>query len=514
MPIRISQRLLGKLLVTIFCLNIFEYLQAGMIAFSANPIMGEIGASPEEFGLISAVYACIAIIMIAQQHWMVERIGWRRYIQISLFFSILGAAVCYFSHSFASFLAGRAIMALGGASFMTSARLLTLLLPPGLVRFTGIKVFVVSMTLGMAGAPLLASMVVTHDSWNMLFLILIGCAVVAWVFASFCLPTHIVPEDERLTQSNPMLLGLLFLGGFAFFYVFRRSSYNFYSNALVLLLMLALALICLALFLSRMHRSQDKPLMQIRPVLQNRLFLISTVFSCAFFIMNAAGNYILPMLLQRGFGFAWSSIGLYMSIGLSMSLLAWVVFSKTVVKSPTLKKYLIPGGLCVVFYGWRLASLTPQASLPLHILPALMANGLFLILVMSPITALGFRSLQQDEVLFSHAMQLRNMIAQLALSLGVTFGTVFMQWRTTAHFSSLGEFYRPDRWPFSDALASLSGVLGRSLNDGSASLAALSQLQQMLLQQATVMAALDYFYGVMIFGVGVTLIFWLQKTVK
>lgn len=73
MPIRISQRLLGKLLVTIFCLNIIEYLQAGMIAFSANPIMGEIGVSPEEFGLINAVYACIAIIMIAQQHWLAAR---------------------------------------------------------------------------------------------------------------------------------------------------------------------------------------------------------------------------------------------------------------------------------------------------------------------------------------------------------------------------------------------------------------------------------------------------------
>ncbi|XDZ50710.1 MFS transporter [Neisseriaceae bacterium CLB008] len=514
MPIRISQRLLGKLLVTIFCLNIIEYLQAGMIAFSANPIMGEIGVSPEEFGLINAVYACIAIIMIAQQHWLVERIGWRRYIQISLAFSMLGAVVCYFSHSFATFLAGRSIMALGGASFMTSARLLTLLLPPGATRFVGIKVFVVSMTLGMASAPFLAALVVSNDSWNMLFLILIGCALVAWLFASLCLPTYIVPEAERLTHSHPILILLLLFGGFAFFYVFRRSSYNFYSHAMVLLAMVAVALICLSLFLKGLHQSNQRALMQVRPVLQNRLFLISTLFSCAFFIMNAASNYILPMLLQKGFNFAWSPIGLYMSIGLSMSLLAWIVFSKTVVKSPTLKKYLIPGGLCVVFYGWCLSSLTPQASLAVHILPALMANGLFLILVMSPITALGFRSLQQDEVLFSHAMQLRNMIAQLALSLGVTLGTVFMQWRTTLHFSSLGTFYRPDRPEFMEAWSSLSSALSRNLIDGSAPLAALSQLQQMLLQQATIMAAMDYFQGVMIFGVVVTLIFWWQKLVK
>lgn len=514
MPIRISQRLLGKLLVTIFFLNMIEYLQAGMIAFAANPIMGEIGVSPEEFGLINAIYACIAILMIAQQHWFVERIGWRRYIQISLMFSVLGAVVCYFSHSFAAFLIGRAIMALGGASFMTSARLLTLLLPPGATRFLGIKVFVVSMTLGMASAPFLAALVVTHDSWNTLFLILIVCAVVAWLFASLCLPTHIVAEEVRQTASHPLLILLLFFGGFSFFYVFRRSNYHFYSHALMLLVMAAVALICLGVFVRHLHQHNQRALMQVRPVLHNRLFLISTLFSCAFFIMSAANNYILPMLLQKGFNFAWSPIGVYMSIGLSMSLLAWIVFSKTVVKSPTLKKYLIPGGLCVAFYGWSLSGLTPQASLSVHILPALMANGLFLIFVMSPITALGFRSLQQDEVLFSHAMQLRNMIAQLALSLGVTLGTVWMQWRTTFHFSVLGASYEPSRLAFSEAMASLSGVLSRNLSDGSASLAALSQLQQMLLQQATIMAAMDYFYGVMIFGVVVTVLFWVQKTVK
>src|SRR5699024_12875744 len=78
------------ILITIFFLNIIEYLQSGMIAFAARPIMGEIGSSPEEFGLINAVYASIAVIMIAKQHWMIERLGWRRYIQIALSFFMMG----------------------------------------------------------------------------------------------------------------------------------------------------------------------------------------------------------------------------------------------------------------------------------------------------------------------------------------------------------------------------------------------------------------------------------------
>ena len=65
------------LLATIFVLNAIEFLQAGMIAFGAGPIMGEIGASPEEFTLATVVYAVVAIAAISKQGWLVERLGWR-----------------------------------------------------------------------------------------------------------------------------------------------------------------------------------------------------------------------------------------------------------------------------------------------------------------------------------------------------------------------------------------------------------------------------------------------------
>ena len=82
------------LFFTIFLLNAVEYLQSGMIAFGAGPIMGEIGAAPEEFSLISAVYACVAIAAIAKQRWFAERLGWRRFVVLSLVFFMAGAVVC------------------------------------------------------------------------------------------------------------------------------------------------------------------------------------------------------------------------------------------------------------------------------------------------------------------------------------------------------------------------------------------------------------------------------------
>lgn len=92
------------LLLTIFLLNGIEFLQTGMIAFASGPIMGEIGAGPEEFSLVSAAYASVAVLAISQQHWFVERLGWRRFLQYSLSIFMIGAVICGSSQAYGEFL--------------------------------------------------------------------------------------------------------------------------------------------------------------------------------------------------------------------------------------------------------------------------------------------------------------------------------------------------------------------------------------------------------------------------
>ncbi|WP_141104208.1 MFS transporter, partial [Noviherbaspirillum denitrificans] len=120
----------ASLLLTVFLLTALEFLQSGMIAFAAGPIMGHIGAAPEEYSLAAAGYACVAVMTISKQRWLVERLGWRRFVQFSLLLFIIGSLVCATSTSYAQFLAGRLIMGLGGAAFMTSGRVIVNLIPP------------------------------------------------------------------------------------------------------------------------------------------------------------------------------------------------------------------------------------------------------------------------------------------------------------------------------------------------------------------------------------------------
>ena len=94
------------LYATIFILWFTEFVQAGMTAFAAAPLMGERAMGPEEFSLVAAVYASLAILAISQQRWWVERVGGQRFMQGAAVVAVAGALVCAARHDFAGLLGG------------------------------------------------------------------------------------------------------------------------------------------------------------------------------------------------------------------------------------------------------------------------------------------------------------------------------------------------------------------------------------------------------------------------
>ncbi|MEN3754194.1 MFS transporter [Mangrovibacter sp. SLW1] len=127
------------MLLIIFLLTLTDMLQSGMMAFAAGPLMGETGTSPEQYSFITASYACVAILMISKQRWIVERTGWRLYIAVSLMIFAVGAFMCSKSNTYHSLLTGRIVMAAGGASFLTGARVMVNLIPPAHAVFRVLK---------------------------------------------------------------------------------------------------------------------------------------------------------------------------------------------------------------------------------------------------------------------------------------------------------------------------------------------------------------------------------------
>ncbi|MGJ7918726.1 MFS transporter [Massilia sp. LXY-6] len=498
------------LLLTIFLLTATEYLQTGMIAFGAGPIMGGIGAAPEEFSLISVIYACVAVAVISKQRWLAERLGWRRFMLCSLAVFICGAALCAASESTWQFTAGRIVMALGGGSFMTSSRVLVNLFPPSPARFTGIRFFATALAVGSSGGPLLASVAVSNQGWQWIFMILIGLAVAIAALAVACLPGEVPPHALR-TQSHPVLLMALVAGTFALLYAFQRSYYDFYSDLPMLLAGAALGALALGYFVHAMHRG-ERPLLHLRELRNARYASGLALFTFCYTLMGAT-NYMLPAVLQRGLGFAWEAIGPVQAAGLAATVLTWVLMQLVLPKRPAAKKYYLAGFLALAVFGWRIAGLNPHADLWRDVVPALACYGVFVMLVLATTAMHTFREVQHHETVFSHAQQVKNMLAQFGSGLGVAAATAVLQGRIAAHHAVLNGRFAAGDPAYDEALHTLGQSLAQQGAAEPAALAAAS-LAQGLAQQATLLAALDYFQVVGFIGLAGAAVMLAQRVLK
>jgi MFS transporter, DHA2 family, multidrug resistance protein len=501
----------AALLMTVGLLCALEYLQAGMIAFASAPIRGEIDASPEEFTLVAALYACIAVVVISKQRWLVERLGWRNFMLGSISIYVLGAVVCGISGDLTSFTVGRVVMALGGASFMTSARLMVNLLPPGPGRFVGVKVFATGLASGTAAAPFLSSLAVVEDTWHAIFWLLIAGAVAAGVLCMRFLPSEPIHEDER-SPSSPANILLLSVSTFFLLYVLQRSYYDFYNESIILLAFALLAALGVYIFFHAEH-AKDEPFLKVKDLMQSRYILGVGLF-CFTYIVLGSNNYILPYFLQSGLGYSWDTIGTFQAFGLAGALLTWFAMALVIPKYPAPKKFFVVGFAALISFGLLLSSLTLDANMWSHILPALVLNGCFVMLVLATAAMQTFRDVTHHDTLFAHAYQIKSMLGQIAMAIGTTLATLFLQWRTTLQYNNLNGHFNPGDPLYQDSAQRLTLALTPAVGAGPANQIAVATLAQDLHQQATLVASMEYFWVVIVVA-GVALgVSMVQKTFK
>jgi len=499
------------LLVTIFLLTLLEFLQAGMIAFAAGPIMGEIGASPEEFSLATAAYAAVAIATISKQRWLVERLGWCNFVLLSLGLFMLGGAVCAASGSYQGFLAGRVVMGLGGAAFMTAGRVLVNLIPPSPQRFIGIKYFATGLATGIAFAPGLAAFLVAHDQWRGIFFLLIAVAAAAAISAAWSLPDELVQAELR-SQSHPLLFMSLASGSFLLLYALQRSQYDFFADGTMLLAGVGCGAFALYYFFRSIHR-HERPLLELQ-ALRHPRYIVGVALFMLCYVLLGANNLVLPVLMQRAMGVPWQVVGKVQTIGLTSALFAWMLMARVLPKWPGPKKFMVGGFVALSLFGAQLARIDGNVDLWADVLPALACNGIFLMFVMATTAMQTFRDVQHSESVLSHAQQLKNMMAQFGTAFGVATSTLMLQWRSTEHYSLLSSRFEVGNPIYTQALQALSHVLASNGAGMQADTMAAAQLAQLVGQQATLMACLDYFSVVAIVGFAGALVMFSQRLMK
>ncbi len=488
------------LFITMFLLTAIEFLQNGMFAFAASPIMGETGMSPEEYGLVTVAYACVAIVTISKQRWIIERTGWRQYMLGSILIFITGAFMCAQSDTYHGFLFARIIMGMGGAAFMTASRVLVNLIPPSPRRFLGIKAFSGGLITGIAFAPWLAALAVTNDTYASLYYILIVIALVVMLFSLYSLPNS-VPAKELRSQSHPFMLMLLTAGVFCLLWAFQRSRYDFFSDTLILLTVAVTGLSACYYFFRSIKRFNGHPFLMLETLISNKRFMVGIILYAVCYLVMGANNTVYPQFVQNALGFTWAAAGKWQTIGMLTIFVTWFTMDQIMPRRPSSKKFFVVGFLALAAYGFFMTRITPNANLIKDVLPALALNGVFLILVMATTAMQTFREVQDDETVFSHGQQVKNMIAQLCMALGIAFGTLLIQWKSTVHYAYLNTRLNTADQIYQSTTQQIMSAYDQYANSIDTQSAALSWVASSVKTQSLLLACIDYYWVVCILGI-------------
>ncbi len=497
--------------VTIFTLALTDFLQAGMTAFAALPLMGELGIGPEQFSFVAAVYASVAIFAISMHRWCVERLGGRHYVQLRAAALIAGSVMCALSDDLTGFLFGRAGMALGAGIF-TSSRMIIHHSLAGPRRFKGIHSLASGLAIGIAAAPWLAAQAVASDLWPVIYCSIAALGVVVFVLTALALPAAPLDLSASRSQAQPWLQMLLFGASFLLLYALQRANYDFFDDKLWVGAGVLTALGALGAYFWY-QRHDARPLLRVGDMLHRRYLFGLGMFFFAY-LMLGANNYMVPMMLQRTLGFAWQTVGHVEALGLGFALLTWLAMSRLLPRHPSPRKYLMVGFVALAASGVLLTRIDSGANLWLHILPALAFNSIFLLTVL-PVTAMQtFREMELDERLFSNAQQLKNMMGQAGIAVGITAATLGQQWRTTLHYSALSESLNPFNPVFAATLDSLQHALGAAAPFADSTRMAFARVAQMTAQQAGLLANIDHFSAIAALGLlGIAVTLW-QKVFR
>lgn len=471
------------LLAAIFCFNFIEFLSTGMTVFAASAIMGHVGASPEEYATISALYAAVAVLAISQFTVLLQRLGWRNYLIGSVLFYVLGAWLCATSGSVAQFAAGRLLMATGGGVFMTVARMMVNLIPPSPQRLQGIAVFGAALSLGLALGPLAAATLLGHEAWGGMFLGLALLAALGAGLAARWLPVGADTLDGTPTRNHVPDGVVLGAGAGITLFALQHLTYEWHGERAWLLGHLALGLALLVAF-GLVKARRHEPFLHLNILASARYRLGLVIFAVCYAVLGAV-NTLLPQVVQKGLGVGLEQAGVLQGVGLLSTFVVFIVMLQMVKRNPHPTRFFVTGFLMLALLGWRFATLDPRADAWDAVMLWMGLFGGFLTLGMATAAIHSFKDLQLDNVVFSHAQQLKNMLGQVGLALGVGLANIGLQERTALHASRLGEH--------------ASGPAGNGAE---------------LLRQAGLLAGQDLFWIVMWIGLAGAVLLALQRRLQ
>ena len=386
-----------------------EHMDSTVISTALPAIAEDIGTTPIALKLALTAYLVSLAIFIPVSGWVADRFGARRVFAAAIAVFMVGSIACAVSGSLTQFVVSRFLQGMGGAMMTPVGRLV-------LVRSTKKSDLVNAMAwltipalIGPLAGPPVGGFLTTYFSWHWIFLVNIPIGFAGIIFGLTLLPKGEAPPVRRVDWTGFMLAGAAASG-----IVFGLSVISLPALPPTWGVLATLAGVAsFAAYIVHARRAPD-PLLNPK-LFANRTFRAAIIGATLFRIGAGAVPFLLPLMLQLGFGLTPFQSG----------MVTFVSAGGAIVMKFTVKGILRGGGFRTVLIGAAAGAALSiavngfyTAATPLALIMAvLFVSGLVRSLFFTSTNALTFAEISDADA--AQATAVTSAMQQVSIAVGV-----------------------------------------------------------------------------------------------
>ncbi len=394
----------------------------GTVVATALPAMARgFGSDPLHMNVALTSYLLSLAVFIPVSGWIADRYGARNVFRAAIAVFTLGSILCGLAGSLPTLVAARIVQGVGGAMMIPVGRLVLLRSVAKSELVAAMAWLTTPALIGPVVGPPLGGFIVTYADWRWIFYInvpigLLGIALVSRY-------VHPVPEPKpgRLDTWGLLFSGLALA---CLMFGLETAGRGMLDPRLTAALLLV-GLVMGVLYFLHARRRPD-PLLDLG-LLRIPTFAVSVGAGSLFRIGVGAIPFLLPLMLQLGFGLA----------ALQSGLITFASAVGAIVMKPVAQRALRALGFRAVL-GWNgligavglgaMALFRPTWPLAL-IYAILVAGGFSRSLQFTAFNTIAYADIPRERM--GAATSLYSTLQQLSLTLGITVGAAALEFATS-----------------------------------------------------------------------------------
>jgi EmrB/QacA subfamily drug resistance transporter len=408
----------------IACPMFLQNIDMTAMTIALPSIAASLHVSTLRLNLVITAYLLSLAVFLPMSAWLADRFGAKQMFCVAITLFSLASALCGLATSMTTLVVCRVLQGFGAALMIPVGRLILLRSVPPSELVAAMVWFTVPPTIGRLAGPLFGGAIVSLSSWHWIFFVNIPFGMIAVSLALFFVKDVAVdtpPPPFDLPGSALLAIGLAALFG-----ALETAGKGLVSHRLSAL---GAVFGALTLGLYVLHsRKQTNPVIDLH-ILRFRTFRTNILGAAPLRIAMSAVPFLLPLMLQLGFGLSPLTSGL-MIAGSALGGLCTRGVMRLAINRYGFRRILLTATVLTSVVYSSCALFNPTTS-HLLIFFLMLAGGLFSSLCMVSINTLGFVDVPKERM--SHATALTGMAQQLMSGTGVVLAASLLEFFSRRH---------------------------------------------------------------------------------